>query len=223
MKSEGITRVWLARHAETATPHLLHGAESDVALGEHGRRQAAAVAEWFAARAPEVVVSSAMRRAIETAEPIARRCRIPHEIEPLWHERRVGAFSQRCGPEVDQAWQRTLHAWQSGDLHFAVDGMESFASIQQRVLPVWERVVARHSGQRIAVIVHGVVCKVLLLSLLPGYSAADWLRIGKVHNLAVSELVFTQDQWQALRLLEVPEPVRQVDESRATLVSRSSA
>jgi len=221
--NEGITRVWLARHAETATPHLLHGAESDVPLGEHGRRQAEAAAEWFARLGPEVVVSSAMRRAIETAEPIARRCRIPHEIEPLWHERRVGAFSQRCGAEVDEAWQRTPHAWQSGDLDFAVDGMESFASIQQRVLPVWERVVARHRGKRIAVIVHGVVSKVLLLSLLPGYSAADWLRIGKAHNLAVSELILAEGQWQALRLLEVPEPVRQVDASRAALTSRSTA
>lgn len=223
MGSEGVTRVWLARHAETATPHLLHGAESDVPLGEHGRRQAAAAAEWFAALAPQVVVSSAMRRAIETAEPIARRCGIIHEIEPLWHERRVGAFSQRWGPEVEQAWQRTLQAWQSGDLDFAVDGMESFASIQQRVLPVWERVTTRHRGQRIVIIVHGVVCKVLLLSLLPGYSPADWTRIGKAHNLAVSELIFTQGHWHALRLLEVPEPVRQVDASREASVCRSTA
>ena len=39
------TRVLLLRHAETATPHLFHGAESDVGLSERGRRQADAVAE----------------------------------------------------------------------------------------------------------------------------------------------------------------------------------
>jgi probable phosphoglycerate mutase len=194
-----------------------------VPLGEHGRRQAAAAAEWFAEQAPQVVVSSAMRRAIETAEPIVQRCGVIHEIEPLWHERRVGAFSQRWGPEVEQAWQRTLQAWQRGDIDFAVDGMESFASIQQRVLPVWDRVITRHHGKRIVVIVHGVVCKVLLLSILPGYSAADWTRIGKAHNLAVSELIFTEGHWHALRLLEVPEPVRQVDAAREVSGPRSSA
>ena len=30
--------VWLARHAETAIPTTFHGAESDVELGEHGKR-----------------------------------------------------------------------------------------------------------------------------------------------------------------------------------------
>ena len=41
--------VWLVRHAETAAPTLFHGAESDIELGAHGHRQAAAAVEWFAA------------------------------------------------------------------------------------------------------------------------------------------------------------------------------
>ncbi|MCS7021932.1 MAG: histidine phosphatase family protein [Gemmataceae bacterium] len=216
------TRVWLVRHAETATPHLLHGAESDVPLGEHGWRQAAAAAEWFATQTPDVVVSSGMRRAVETAQVIARRCRIPHEIEPQWHERRVGPFSQQCGPAVEQAWQQTMQAWQNGDLNYAWPGMESFASIRERVLPVWQGVVHRHAGKRIVAVIHGVVCKVLLLSLLPGYSAADWTRIGKAYNLAVSELIGQGNHWQALRLLEVPEPVRLIDAQR-TAAQRTSA
>lgn len=217
------TRVWLVRHAETATPHLLHGAESDVELGEHGRRQAEAAAEWFARQQPDVVVSSAMRRAVETARPIAERCQIPHEIEPDWHERRVGPLSQRSGPEVEQAWKATLQAWERGDLTYAWPGMESFASIRARVVPVWQRVIQRHSGRRIVAVVHGVVSKVLLLSLLPGYSPADWTRLGKAVNLAVSELVWQHGCWHAVRLLEVPEPVRQVDASRNHPPTRSQA
>lgn len=223
MNGQSGTRVWLVRHAETATPHLLHGAESDVELGEHGRRQAEAAAEWFAQQRPDVVVSSAMRRAVETAQPIARRCQVPHEIEPDWHERRVGPFSQRHGPEVERAWKLTLQAWESGELTYAWPGMESFASIRDRVLPVWQRVIHRHAGRRIVAVVHGVVSKVLLLSVLPGYSAADWTRIGKALNLAVSELVWQEGQWRPLRLLEVPEPVRQIDAERAAVLVRSEA
>ena len=50
------------------------------------------------------------------------------------------------------------------------------------------------------VVAHGIVCKVLLLTLLPGCSVADWQRLGPIHNVAVSELVRDDGPWQALRI-----------------------
>ena len=47
-----MTTIWLVRHAETAAPTMFHGAESDVALGEHGKRQTTAAAGWFAELRP---------------------------------------------------------------------------------------------------------------------------------------------------------------------------
>ena len=87
------TRVLLLRHAETASPLIFHGAESDIGLSERGRRQADAIAPVLAARAPSAIISSGMRRALDTASPIARACGLPLRIEPSLHERRVGALS----------------------------------------------------------------------------------------------------------------------------------
>src|SRR5437764_5806442 len=135
-----MTIIWLARHAETATPHLVHGAESDVGLGDHGRRQAAAAAAWFRDLAPTVVVSSSMVRAIDTAAPVAALCGVPHEIEPELHERRVGPFSGKTGPEVDVVWAETVRRWEAGEVGYAFPGMESFAGIRDRVLPAFARI-----------------------------------------------------------------------------------
>jgi probable phosphoglycerate mutase len=82
------------------------------------------------------------------------------------------------------------------------------------VLPPFNRVVARHSGKRVALIVHGVVCKVLLLSILKEFGPTDWTRLGKALNLSVSELVLDGDHWQANTLLAVPEPVARVNANR---------
>ncbi len=90
------TRVLLLRHAETANPLIFHGAESDIGLSERGRRQAEALAPLLAAEAPNVVVSSAMQRALETATPIARSCGLPVRIEAELHERRVGALERHA-------------------------------------------------------------------------------------------------------------------------------
>jgi|SRR5579883_467545 len=199
--------VWLVRHAETATPALFHGAESDVELGVHGHRQAAVAAEWFAEQKPTVVVSSAMKRALQTAAPIAAVCGVPHVVEPLLHERRVGSLSLRPRVEGDLIWEETLARWQAGETAYAPPGMESFDAIRDRTLPVFRRVVEANPSGRIVIVCHGVVCKVLLLSLLPGHTAADWMKIGVAKNLAVSELVFDAGIWAARQLLVVPPPV----------------
>jgi probable phosphoglycerate mutase len=214
--------IWLARHAETATPHLIHGAESDVGLGEHGRRQAEAAATWFRDLRPDVVVSSAMLRAVQTASPIAELCGVPHEIEPELHERKVGRFSQKTGEEVDVVWAETVRRWEGGEPAYSYEGMESFAHIAARVVPAFERVAGRHRGKKVALIAHGVVCKVLLLSLIDGLGPKDWTRLGRALNLSVSELVPEGERWRADRIMEVPPPVAAVNASRIDTGGRRS-
>ena len=209
-----MTTIWLVRHAETATPHLIHGAESDIGLGKHGHLQVASVVPWFRERKPDVVVSSGMIRALETAGPIAAMCGVPHEIEPELHERKVGRVSQKTGAEVDTVWSETVRRWESGETEYAYPSMESFSQIAGRVVPAFQRVAERHSGKRVAIIAHGVVCKVLLLSIVCGYSPADWTRVGKAMNLSVSELVPDGELWRANALLAIPEPVALVNASR---------
>jgi broad specificity phosphatase PhoE len=197
-------RVFLLRHAETADPLVFHGAESDVGLSARGRAQAEAVAPVVAAFRPGAIVSSAMRRALDTAGPIARACRLPVRIEPDLHERRVGAL---CGTPTggkEGVWPDTVRRWTVGDTGYAPLGAESFDAIHARVRPVWERLTAGLGGPPLVIVAHSAVCKVLLLSLLPGYSAADWGNLGRSHNVGISELVRADGCWRAVRLHEVP-------------------
>jgi probable phosphoglycerate mutase len=207
--------VWLVRHAETAAPTMFHGAESDVELGEHGRRQAAAAANWFAELKPTAVVSSAMIRARDTAAPIALACGLPLLIEPRLHERKVGHLSRKPRHEVDHIWLETIRRWLAGDTAYTDPGMESYDELRDRVMPAFLDVVAAHPAGRVVLVCHGVVKKVLLLSLLRDRSPAEWVSIGRIPNLAVSELVPDGNAWSAQRLLLVPQPVRDVNASAA--------
>jgi broad specificity phosphatase PhoE len=201
------TRVFLLRHGESADPSVFHGAESDVGLSARGRRQAEAVAPILAAEAPAAVVSSAMRRALETAAPIAAACGCPLSVEPDLHERRVGALSGTPFASADGVWPETLQRWLAGETSYAPPGAESFDAIRARVLPVWERLTRRHGGRCLVVVAHGVVCKVLFFSLLPGLGVRDWHRFGPVRNAALSELVLGEGGWQAVRLNDLPRSV----------------
>jgi 2,3-bisphosphoglycerate-dependent phosphoglycerate mutase len=201
-----LTRVFLLRHAESANPDVFHGAESDVGLSERGRRQAEAVAPLLTAERPDVVVSSAMRRALDTAGPIALACGLTVRVEQDLHERRVGALSGTPF-RADGVWPQTLRRWMAGDTGYAPPRAESFDDIRARTLPVWERLTEAHAGRTLVIVAHGVVCKVLLLSVLPGLTPADWERLGPFRNVAISELLRADGGWHGLRVNQVPERV----------------
>jgi broad specificity phosphatase PhoE len=198
------TRVFVLRHGESADPTVFHGAESDVGLSERGRTQAEAVAPLLAAFAPAAVVSSAMRRARDTAQPIAAACGLPVLVEPELHERRVGSLSGTPFGARDGTWPDTLRRWVAGETSYAPPGAESFDDIRVRILPVWERLTRAYNERCLVVVTHGVVCKVLFLSLLPGFSPADWERLGPIRNVALTELQGSAGRWEARRLNELP-------------------
>lgn len=210
MVNLGPERVWLARHAETATPAIFHGAESDVGLSDLGRQQARAAAEWFRELRPTVVISSAMIRAVETAAPIAAACACPHVIEPAFHERRVGGLSGTSFSVTEGGWPETVRQWTAGNATFTTPGAESFVELTARLLPAWSQTMDRFPNARIVLIAHGVVCKVLLLNLLEGRSIRDWESLGRVANLSVSELAQSGETWSTRALLQVPPPVAQL-------------
>jgi broad specificity phosphatase PhoE len=192
------TRVLLLRHGESADPSVFHGAESDIGLSDWGRQQAQTAAEALAAYRPDGIISSAMRRAIDTAMPIAGTCGLELQIEPLLHERRVGALTGT--PTGSDVWRETLRHWMSGDTAFTSPGAESFDAIRDRVLPIWRTLTDRFAGRTLLIVAHGAMCKVLLLSLLSGHSAADWHRIGTVPNVGLSELLGGTGAWKAVQL-----------------------
>ncbi len=200
------TRILLLRHAQSADPTIFHGAESDVGLSPLGRRQAELAAIYLASLRPDAVVSSAMRRAIDTATPIALACGKALHTEPDLHERRVGPMSGMAAQQPpDGPWPTTLRRWLAGETGYSPEGAESFDDLRDRVLPVWHRLAKEYAGRTLVVVAHGIVCKVLLLSLLPGLGVADWATVGPIYNVAIHELVREDGgEWHAPRINDLP-------------------
>jgi probable phosphoglycerate mutase len=208
------TRVYLIRHAETARPDVFHGWESDIDLGARGYRQAAALGPVVARLKPDVLVSSNMLRARRTAEAIARASKLPIQIEPDLHERKVGAMQGTPIQGHLGVWPDTLARWVAGETWYAPPGMESFDDVRARVLPVWDRVTRGNEGKTIAIVAHGIVIRVTLVSVVAGYNPADWPRLGRLANASISEVVGSGRAWRAGRIGHVPDEVTGAHESQ---------
>lgn len=202
------TRVFLLRHAESADPTVFHGAESDIDLSDKGRRQADSLVEVLQPRGPDVIVTSNMLRSRLTATPLARACGMELRIEPLFHERKMGILTG-VPFKTDTVWPETLRRWKAGETTHAHEGAESFDAIRDRVLPVWQRVTREHDGRTIVMVLHGVVVKVLLLSLLEGWGPIDWERLGPTQNVAITELVREAGGWHPVILNTLPDLLEQ--------------
>jgi len=191
-----VTRVLLLRHAETAEPGRFHGAESDVGLGAWGHRQAELVAAELARLNPSALYCSAMRRARETAEPIARACGLEPQVVESLHERKMGPLSGVLREAGLAAYEEAKTRWRAGELAYTHEGGESYLDIRDRVVPPFRGLVDRHPGETVVVVAHGVVIRVLLTTLLEGYGPEDFDRIGIV-NCGVNDLRWDGRRWRA--------------------------
>jgi broad specificity phosphatase PhoE len=86
--------VWLARHAESEwnKAGIVQGQANAPGLTEAGVVQARALATRMAGRGAEVVVTSDLLRAVETARVIAETLGVPLVTEPLLRERDLGSI-----------------------------------------------------------------------------------------------------------------------------------
>ncbi|WP_165248943.1 histidine phosphatase family protein [Paludisphaera soli] len=203
--------MFLIRHAETSTPDVFHGAESDVGLSPWGERQARLLADHLATSGAEAVYCSGMRRAIATATPIAEALGLAPIVVPELHERRIGSLSGRGREEGWGVYEASKRAWIAGDLEFTHPGGESYAAIGRRVLPIFDDLRERHPGGRFVVVAHGIVIRVALLGLLADHTPADFDRIA-IDFASINELARVQDGWkaEALNVVVAPSPARPV-------------
>ena len=128
------TRLLLIRHAETSTPDVFHGAESDIGLSAWGEHQAMRLGENLKDQGAHALYCSAMQRAVATARPIGSACGLTAVIVPQLHERKIGPLSGLSRETGWEIYAESKRRWMSGDLVFTHPGGESFADIRRRVL-----------------------------------------------------------------------------------------
>jgi len=192
------TRLIIVRHGHTGGNEEGLGVRiagwTDLPLSQLGWEQARALARRFAAASPAAaIVSSPLRRAVDTARALAA----PH-LGPLLLDE--GLREIHCG-EVDgmpmgEAQARYPGAWAANlrqdDEDFGWPGGETYRAFRARCLAAVERVAAEHAGERVVVVTHaGVISQVL--GFLHGRIAAEWESF-RPGNGSVTELA-----WEAGR------------------------
>jgi probable phosphoglycerate mutase len=158
------TLVYLARHGQTALNEsgVLRGL-LDPPLDETGQRQAVSLGATLGPRQPSLVAASPLRRARETAQPVAAYAGLTVTTDGCLLDRDYGPWAGT--PEAAVVAQ-----WGSVD---AAPGVEPRAAVRGRAVQGLTALARRFPGRSVVAVSHDAVNREVLAALDPRLGDPD--------------------------------------------------
>ena len=133
---------------------------ADPGLSEQGHSQAVRLADWLATEPIGAVLTSPLRRARETAAPVAAALGLTAEVVDgvAEYDAAAGEYIpiEELRAAKDERWFATIEGrWAD------VGGVDP-GEFQAQVVPAVEELIDRFGGQRVVVVTHGGVLNVYL-------------------------------------------------------------
>lgn len=154
----------LIRHALPVRIEGEEGTAADPELAELGHTQAQALAGYLAGEKIDALYVSPMRRAVQTAEPVAARL----ALDPIYDEE-LAEFDRQSHfyipieelkEEKDERWDDLIGG------RWGADGEVDPDTFKAVVVEAVERVIAANPGRTVAVVCHGGVINAYFAHLL---------------------------------------------------------
>jgi probable phosphoglycerate mutase len=193
-----LTRLCLVRHGETNW-NLERRAQGqmDIALNARGRAQAEALAAELATERFDRIYSSDLKRALQTAAPLARARDLPILKNQELREKRDGAWEGLSHAEVEALYPEDFAHYRQRDLDFVIPGGgESISQLAARVAPALEEIAKAHGGETVLVVAHAGVLDV-------AYRLATGMALGKprehpILNAAPNWIAYENGVWSLI-------------------------
>jgi broad specificity phosphatase PhoE len=156
-------------------------------LAEHGLTQARLLGRRLAAWDINHLYTSDLDRAVTTAAIVSEALGLTPVIDPTWRERGIGALEGLTMPEVmaqfPEAWATRTTGPMTG-----IPGAETPEGVLSRAAAGCDRLLARHSGETVAVVSHGGMILATLVYLLRLPPIGFAVLVGGAHT-AISQVV----------------------------------
>jgi uncharacterized phosphatase len=178
-----VTTICIVRHGETDwnSSGRLQGSE-DIELNNLGREQAIQIARYFETEPWEVVVSSPLKRAFETAQIIASRLVIP----PVFVVDELKERSYGSGSGLLPEERRRLFP-------YGIPDQEEFEHLRERAMIGLNKIANDFKGKRIIVVSHGGLTNSILYTLSHGEfgSFSTRLKNGCINKITIQNNIWS--------------------------------
>ena len=188
------TRILAIRHGETSwnVDTRIQG-QLDIELNDTGLWQAQQLGLALRDEDIQVVYSSDLKRAYQTAQAIAqaptRAQPVPLTPTPALRERHFGHLQGQTWAAIETNWPEDAKLWRTRDPHWSPQGGESLWVLRERIAACVSALASQHIGEHIVWVAHGGVMDVLYrLATQQDIQAPRTWHLG---NAAINRLLWT--------------------------------
>jgi probable phosphoglycerate mutase len=152
-----ILKIFSTRHGQTAfnKQDIILGT-TDIGLDDTGIFQASVLAERIESLGQiDIIISSPMRRTLETADVVARRCGLPLVTDERLREWDYGEYEGKG---------RMTEGFSENKVNFAVRmgrSGESLLHLSHRVYSALDDIIEKYHNKTVLLVTHGGVCRVI--------------------------------------------------------------
>lgn len=165
-------QIFLIRHAETDWNRegRCQGI-TDLDLNETGLRQAEEIAAFLKKRRVDAIYSSDLKRALRTAETIARCHGLEVRVDSSFRELNHGKLEGLTFAEIGVFYPEFARRWRSDPERLLVPGGERLIEVAKRAWKAMERIASAHlSDEALVVVSHhfpiaAILCEITGISL----------------------------------------------------------
>jgi alpha-ribazole phosphatase len=190
------TQIDLLRHGEPVGGRRYRG-QTDDPLSDKGWQQMRAAVvdrlDW------DVIYSSPLKRCMEFAQELSGRLALPLKTDERLKEIGFGSWEGRTPDDIRRDDPFRLENFWRDPIKNRPDGAETLASFQARVSAVWKEICAAQTGQRVLIVGHAGITR-MILSLVLGSPAEHMFRI-QVDNAGLSRIRIRGQGTEALPVL----------------------
>ncbi len=188
------TEITIIRHGETIwnAQQRIQGHRNSK-LSENGIRQAGLVAKSLAKREFDVLISSDLERAAETAGIINKLLQLPLEYNKNMRERSFGIVEGMTLAEMKEKFPREYRSYKEREPGFKFSGGESIEQLFNRVTLEIEAIARKFENKKVLIVSHGLVLETMMYKTFN--IKLNSPRVFSINNSSISSFYIDRDNW----------------------------
>jgi probable phosphoglycerate mutase len=162
-----ITRIILVRHGQSeGNAENRFGGHLHIGLSPLGKLEAEATAKALADENISAIYSSDLKRAVETATPLAQAKNLAINETPAFRERNVGVLQGLTFEDASKKFSKEYEALLKRDFNYVIEEGESYKQVLERASTELNQILEKHKGERVCIFTHTGTIGILALHLL---------------------------------------------------------
>ena len=187
-----MTTIYFIRHVQAMgnIMRIFQGA-IDTEISPQGQIQCQDLAAYFTDIKLDLVYTSPLKRAVQTAQAVAGNTPII-SMQSIC-EINAGVWESKSIDSLEKDYPREFEIWQNRPWEFQVEGSESMEQVFFRNKQALDEILHHSQGKSIAVVSHGCALR-SLIAHAQNFSINQLGDVGWVRNGGITKVIFEQDK-----------------------------